>query len=284
MKAFEIIKIGSNLLKEKEIPSFILDSEILLSKTLKKSREEILINLNQKINSKEISIFKKYLGRRLNNEPIAYILGEKEFWSKKFNVNKNTLIPRPETELLVDELIKIYKEKKIIILDIGTGSGCIILSLLSSLKKSFGVGVDNSRNAILTAKKNAHKLELENRVKFFNVPLESVFNKKFDLVVSNPPYIEKRQIKNLSNDIKRHEPIMALDGGNDGLDLIKKVIYKAKDILNDKGTLALEIGNEQFKIVSEILIKNNYKIEHIIKDYKNNIRSIISTHIGKQYD
>tara|TARA_B100001059_G_scaffold23365_1_gene18715 strand:- start:1855 stop:2697 length:843 start_codon:yes stop_codon:yes gene_type:complete len=276
MKAFEIIKIGSNLLKEKEIPSFILDSEILLSKTLKKSREEILINLNQKINSKEISIFKKYLGRRLNNEPIAYILGEKEFWSKKFNVNKNTLIPRPETELLVDELIKIYKEKKIIILDIGTGSGCIILSLLSSLKKSFGVGVDNSRNAILTAKKNAHKLELENRVKFFNVPLESVFNKKFDLVVSNPPYIEKRQIKNLSNDIKRHEPIMALDGGNDGLDLIKKVIYKSKYILKIKGLLALEIGNEQIKKVSKILFDRNFRIRRIVKDYKNNVRCVIA--------
>ncbi len=276
MKAFEIIKIGSNLLKEKKIPSFILDSEILLSKTLKKSREEILINLNQKINPKEISIFKKYLGRRLKNEPIAYILGEKEFWSKKFNVNKDTLIPRPETELLVEELIKIYKEKKITILDIGTGSGCIVLSLLSSLKKSFGIGVDSSKNAILTAKKNALKLELTKRVKFFNISLESVFNKKFDLIVSNPPYIEKRQIKNLINDIKRYEPIMALDGGNDGLDLIKKVIYKSKYILKIKGTLALEIGNEQINKVSKILFDKNFRIRRIVKDYKNNVRCIIA--------
>ena len=276
MKAFEIIKIGSNLLKEKEIPSFILDSEILLSKTLKKSREEILTNLNQKVHPKEILIFKKYLKRRLNNEPIAYILGEKEFWSKKFVINKHTLIPRPETELLVEELVKIYKEKKITILDIGTGSGCIILSLLSTLQKSLGIGVDISKNAIKTAKKNAHKLELAKRVKFLNLSFESVFYKKFDLIVSNPPYIEKRQIKNLSDDIKRHEPIMALDGGNDGLDLIKKVIYKSKYILKNKGTLALEIGNEQINKVSKILFDKKFRIRRNVKDYKNNIRCVIA--------
>ena len=113
MRAFEIIKLGSNLLKEKKIPSFILDSEILLSRTLNKSREEILVNLDQKINDKDILIFKEYLHRRSKNEPMAYIFEEKEFWSKKFIVNKHTLIPRPETELLVDELVKIYNGKKI---------------------------------------------------------------------------------------------------------------------------------------------------------------------------
>ena len=112
MNAFEIIKFGSNLLKEKKISSFILDSEILLSKTLNKTRENILVNLDQKINKKYILVFKEYLQRRLNNEPIAYILEEKEFWSKKFYVNKSTLIPRPETELLVGKILKIYKEKR----------------------------------------------------------------------------------------------------------------------------------------------------------------------------
>ena len=140
----------------------ILDSEILLSKTLKKSREEILTNLNQKVHPNDISTFKKYLKRRSYNEPIAYILGEKEFCSKNFIINKDTLIPRPETELLVEELIKYIKKK--INTDIGTGSGCIILSLLSTCK-IFGIGVDISKNAIKTAK-NAHKLELTKRVKF----------------------------------------------------------------------------------------------------------------------
>ena len=278
MKAFEIIKFGSNLLKEKKISSFILDSEILLSKTLNKTRENILINLDQKINSKNISAFKEYLLRRSYNEPIAYIMGEKEFWSKKFYVNKGTLIPRPETELLVDKILKIYQGKKISILDIGTGSGCIIISILSSLKNSNGIGIDISKNAILTAKKNALKHKLTERVKFLNKSLNNIFGKKFDLIVSNPPYIGSKDIKNLSDDIKRHEPRIALDGGNDGLDLIKKVIYKSKYILKIKGMLALEIGNEQFIKVSKILIDNNFRIKHVVKDYKTNVRCVFANY------
>ena len=278
MNAFEIIKFGSNLLKEKKISSFILDSEILLSKTLNKTRENILINLDQKINSKNISTFKEYLLRRSYNEPIAYIMGEKEFWSKKFYVNKGTLIPRPETELLVDKILKIYQGKKISILDIGTGSGCIIISILSSLKNSNGIGIDISKNAILTAKKNALKHKLTKRVKFLNKSLNNIFGKKFDLIVSNPPYIGSKDIKNLSDDIKRHEPRIALDGGNDGLDLIKKVIYKSKYILKTKGTLALEIGNEQFIKVSKILIDNNFRIKNVVKDYKTNVRCVFANY------
>ena len=276
MKALEIIKIGSNLLKEKKIPSYILDSEILLSKTLNKSREQILINLDQKLTKKNILVFKEYLQRRSKNEPIAYILQEKEFWSKKFNVNKHTLIPRPETELLVDALLKMYMKKKISILDIGTGSGCIIISLIGSLKQSIGIGIDISKNAIAIAKKNAAKYKLANKIKFLNKPFENVFGQKFDLIVSNPPYIERKDLKNLSEDIKRYEPRLALDGGNDGLDLIKKIIYKSKDILKIKGTLALEIGNEQIKKVSKILIDNNFRIRNVIKDYKTNIRCILA--------
>ncbi len=168
MKALEAIKSGSSFLKESKINSHILDSELLLSTILNKSREEILTNLDVEINSKQIAAFNNYLIRRSKNEPLAYIVEEKEFWSKKFYVNKNTLIPRPETELLVSKLVDIFKQKKITILDIGTGSGCIILSLLSELKKSKGIGVDISSKAILVAKKNAYKLNLLDRVKFFN--------------------------------------------------------------------------------------------------------------------
>jgi len=278
MKALEAIKIGSNLLKENKISSYILDSEILLSKTLNKTREEILTNLDQIINKESILVFEKYLQRRKNKEPIAYILEEKEFWSKNFDISKDTLIPRPETELLVDKLIEIFRGKQISILDIGTGSGCIILSLLSNLDKSLGIGIDISKDAILIAKKNAKKHKLSGRVKFLKISPDSLFDKKFDLIVSNPPYIEKKDIKNLSDDIKIYEPIMALDGGNDGLDLIKKFIYKSKHILKIKGTLALEIGKEQFKKVSKILIDNNFRIKHVIKDYKNNIRCIIANY------
>ena len=276
MKALEIINIGSNLLKEKKIPSYILDSEILLSKTLNRSKEEILVNLNKNINEKEISLFKEYLKRRIKNEPMAYILEEKEFWSKKFKVSKDTLIPRPETELLVDKLLKIYRGKKISILDIGTGSGCIIISLISELNKSIGAGIDISKKAILIAKKNATKYNLSNRIKFLNKSFEGLVNKRYDLIVSNPPYIERKDIKNLSDDIKKFEPRMALDGGNDGLDVIKKIIYKSKYILKINGLLALEIGNEQIKKVSNILIDNKFRIKEVIKDYKNNVRCVLA--------
>ncbi len=278
MKTFELIKFGSKLLKENNILSHMLDSEILLSKTLRKSREEILVNLDQEINEKNILKFEKFIERRSKKEPIAYILQEKEFWSKQFNINKNILIPRPETELLVDKVLKIFKEKKISILDVGTGSGCILLSLLSELKNSIGVGIDVSKEAIFVAKINRNRFNLENRAKFFKKSIMSVINKKFDLVVSNPPYIERNDIKNLSEDVKRYEPILALDGGNDGLDFIKKVIYKSKEVLKINGTLALEIGNEQIKKVSKILFDNNFRIVHLVNDYKDNVRCVIANY------
>ena len=280
MNVLEVINIGAKNLRQNKIESSKLDSELLLAKVLKKKREEILINLEQKICSKHIYIYKDLIFRRSLNEPLAYIMGEKEFWSKNFSVSKDTLIPRPETELMVEKLIRIFKEKKISILDIGTGSGCILISLLSELKTSKGKGIDISKKALLIAKKNAERLGVLNKLRFLNKSINTKFNQKFDLIVSNPPYIKSNDIRNLKEDIKRFEPRIALDGGNDGLDLIKKVIYKSRYILKVKGMLALEIGNEQFKKVSKILKKNSFKIEHIIKDCKDNIRGVISTHIG----
>ena len=275
MKTLEIINEGSHILKRSKISTHSLDSELLLSKILNKSREELLINLDKIVNENNILKFKEYLKRRSRNEPIAYILKEKEFWSKKFIVSNKTLIPRPETEILVESLLKLFNNKKITILDVGTGSGCIILSLLSDLKGSYGVGIDISKNAIKIAKKNAMKHKLSNRVIFLNKSIESIFSKKFDVVVSNPPYIKKKDLKNLSEDIKKYEPRMALDGGNDGLDLIKKVIYKSKEILKIKGLLALEIEMTN-KNVSKILVDNNFIIKNVIKDYKKNDRCVLA--------
>ena len=276
MKVLEAIKAGSKLLKENNIPTYILDSELLLSKNLNKSREELLINLEQNINKRDFANFNKHLIRRSKKEPIAYLIGEKEFWSKKFFVNKDALIPRPETELLVEKLVTLYKKKRVSILDIGTGTGCIIISLLSELKNSTGMAVDISSKALFVAKKNAIKFKLSDRIKFLNQHFENIHSKKFDLIVSNPPYITRNEIKNLSDDIKKYEPRMALDGGNDGLDLIKKVIYKSKEILKINGMLALEIGKEQINKVSKILIRNKFVIKYVIKDYKKNVRCVFA--------
>jgi len=277
MEILELINHGSRQLKDKRIYSHKLDSEILLSKVLNKTREELLINLDQKIAPQEISDFNKLVDRRSSKEPIAYILKEKEFWSKSFLVNNNTLIPRPETELMVEKIVKIFKTKDIFVLDIGTGTGCILLSILSELKNSKGIGLDISSKAIQIANANSSKHKLTQRTKFYKRSLNEIYHNKFDLIVSNPPYIMKKDIKNLNEDIKKFEPKLALDGGNDGLDVIKKVIYKSRSILKIKGMLALEIGNEQFKKVSKILRSNKFNIRYLVKDYRENIRCVLST-------
>ena len=280
MNAFELINLGAEKLKNNKIPNYFLDTELLLSKTLKQRREIILTNLNQRICAKNILEFKKLIERRSLNEPIAYILKEKEFWSKKFEVNRHTLIPRPETELLVEKLVNIFKKKRVFILDIGTGTGCILISLISEILHSRGIGVDISKKALQMAEKNSCKFKVKNKIKFSHTSFANIVNKKFDLVVSNPPYIKSAQINGLEEDIKCYEPKVALDGGNDGLDVIKKVIYKSNEILKINGTLALEIGNNQYKQVSNILLKNKFRIIKKIKDYRENIRCLISIKIN----
>ena len=276
MNALELLNSGSHKLQRQKIRTSRLDSEILLSKVLNKRREEVLVKLERVMKRGEIFAFNDLIQRRMLKEPIAYIMKEKEFWGKKFEVNKYTLIPRPETELLVEKLIKIYKNKKISILDIGTGSGCILVSLLIELPNSNGVGIDISRKAIEIARKNALLYGVDKRIKFLTKSIIKLHNCKFDLLVSNPPYIDKKKIRNLDDGIKKFEPLVALNGGNDGLDVIKKVIYKAKEILKINGKLALEIGNDQSKKVSKELKINNFIIEKYIKDYKDNTRCLIS--------
>ena len=272
----DLLDASSKILKNKKIQTYRLDSEIMLSSLLKKKREQIIINFEKKVSDTVINNFNKLIIRRSTKEPLAYILNRKEFWSKNFFVNRNTLIPRPETELLCDAVIKIIKNKNSYILDVGTGTGCILLSILSEVKKAKGLGIDISKKAIEVAKKNSNNFRLDERVKFFNKSLDDVFNYKFDLIVSNPPYIKTSDIKNLSDDVRKFEPKIALDGGKDGLDVIKKIIYKSRTILKKFGLLALEIGYGQHYKVSKILKKQGFKEELLVKDYRNNIRCILA--------
>ena len=276
MKTSDLINTGSKILKERNIRNHQLDSEIILSHILKKDRESILINEN-KITKNQFETFNRLLTRRLNNEPIAYIINKKEFRSNNLYVAKNSLIPRPETELLIDPIISIFKRRKLYFLDAGIGTGCIIFSVLNELKYSKGVGIDICNKAISVAKINLKNFKFGQRVKLECRSIDQVFNKKFDLVVSNPPYVVSREINQLSDDIKKFEPKKALNGGNDGLDVIKKVIYKSRYILKINGILALEIGRGQYLSVLSILKKYKFKQIKIIKDYKDNVRGIFST-------
>ena len=276
MKTTQLLDFGSNILRSKKIVSHRIDSEVILSYILKISREKLLIK-EDKVCNENIIKFRSLISRRLKQEPVAYIIARKEFRSEDFFVDKKSLIPRPETELLIDPIVKIFKNKNLFFLDIGVGSGCIIFSILKELNHSKGIGIDICKKAVLNAKINLNRFNLKNRVKLLNKSVDQVLNKKFDLVVSNPPYIAKREINRLANDIRKFEPKIALDGGNDGLDVIKKVIYKSKEILKLKGVLALEIGRGQYFSVARVLKENNFRQARVVKDCQNNIRCIFST-------
>jgi len=271
------IKQASQILKQKNITTHELDSEIILSNILGVTREYLILNNKMYLPKKIINKYKKAINRRSNNEPVAYIISTRGFWSEDFFVNNSTLVPRPETELLVHRVVDLFKNKQINILDIGTGSGCILLSILKELNFSRGTGIDISAKAIKISKINSHRLNLKNRSKFKVFDLEKYNVGKYDLIVSNPPYIPSKDIEKLSKDIINHEPRIALDGGIDGLDLIKKVIYKSHKLLKQDGLLALEIGFGQYHKVANILRCSGFREVSKEYDYRENVRCIIST-------
>ena len=219
----ETINKASQILKNHNIHSHELDAQIILSEIMGVKKEYLITNNKTIISKKTIEKYDIAIKRRIKREPVAYITGKREFWSEDFLVNRNTLIPRPETELLIYKIISFFKNKTINILDIGTGSGCILLSILKELNSSRGIGIDISAKAIQMAKINSKNLNLINRSNFKVFDLSKFNIGKYDLIVSNPPYIPSKNIKNLSKDIINYEPKTAIDGGPNGLDLIKKV-------------------------------------------------------------
>ena len=275
----KVIEKASKILKKHKVRSHELDAQLILSDIMKVKRESLITNNEVVIPEKIVEKYDIAISRRVKREPVAYITGKKEFWSEDFIVNQATLIPRPETELLIYKVINFFKNKRINILDIGTGSGCILLSILKELNFSRGTGIDISLKAIKTAIINSKNLNLFNRAKFKVFDINKYNVGKYDLIVSNPPYIPSRDIKNLSRDIINYEPLIALDGGVDGLDLIKKVIYKSNYLLKKEGMLALEIGWDQYRKVSGILRCHGYREMSKEYDYNRNVRCIISTKV-----
>jgi len=275
-----LLKKASKELKSISVSNPILDSEILLSNALKISREKMLLNLNKKITQSEIDKFNKLLIKRKKKEPIAYIFGSKEFWKTTFVINQSVLIPRPETELLVEQSLKYLKKNRDYkVLDIGTGSGCILISILKERTKCKGIGIDFSKEAIKVAKINAKMQQLENRIKFVYSDVDKFLSSKYDLIVSNPPYIKTSELRDLDEDIKNYEPILALNGGPNGLLEIKKVIKKSSILLKIKGKLIFEIGHSQLSNVIKMLKQNKFYINDVRKDLSGKNRCIICSKI-----
>jgi release factor glutamine methyltransferase len=259
----EAIAFAEQELKRSNNLNSRLDSEILVSHLINIPRESIYSKLKENLPSNKTEELQKLVSRRVKKEPIAYILNNKEFWSTNFYVDRSVLIPRPETEVLIDLILSQISNKNnyLNILDIGTGSGCILISLLKELVKAKGIGVDKSTKAIAIAKKNSILQQVDNRASFKNVNLEEIkFDKKFDLIVSNPPYLPDVSLKNLNLDIKLYEPKIALQGGVQGVDFLCKIINLASKILKINALLALEIGDNQFHILATYLKKNRFKI------------------------
>ena len=268
------------ILNKSKIKNSILDSEILLSQVINRDRKYIFLNSKENLKQKYSKNFNNLIVRRRKGEPVAYLINKKEFWKQSFYVDQNVLIPRPDTELIIEQVLKLFlKNSKLQILDIGTGSGCILLSLLKEMPNCYGIGIDISKKSINISKYNAKMLQLTNKVKFYQSDVDNFKIGKYDLIVSNAPYIEALNLKYLENDVVNFEPKLALNGGIDGFSKIRKVIDKATVLIKKNGKLVLEIGFNQKNKVQEMLRKKGFYINKTLKDYGKKDRCIISTKI-----
>ncbi len=282
MKLETAIHDGYKKLKNNKIKSALLDVELLMSNVVNKNREYFLFNPDLKISEKELDKFQNLVSQRSKGKPIAYLTNKKFFWKYKFFVNKNVLIPRPDTEIIIEQVLKIFKNRnKINFLDVGFGSGCILLSILKERKDFRAIGVDISNDALKVCKINAHKLGVQNRVKLINSDVDKLSRGKYDLIISNPPYIKNLNLKYLDRDVIMFEPKSALDGGLDGTSEIRKVIKKSSELIKVGGKLILEIAYNQKHEVKYLLKRSGFYINSVVKDLAKNDRCIISTKIEK---
>lgn len=276
MTVKDIIIKTTAVLKDAGIESASLDCRLLLCKFLGVDKVYLITNSDREID--DLSEFDALVKRRLNHEPMQYILNHAEFMGLDFYVDENVLIPRPDTEILVEKVISHFGETSFEFLDIGTGSGCIPISILANCKNARGISADISEKAIDVAKKNAESNGVSERLNFINIDILNDFPEgKFDCIVSNPPYIESEVVETLMPDVREFEPHLALDGGADGLTFYRRIADKGYDALKAGGLLAFEIGYNQGESVSRIMNEKGYRNTEIIKDIAGNDRVVVGT-------
>ena len=269
---------GTKILQERSIHTSQLDTEILLAKAIGKDKKYIILNNYKNLQDKSLKYFKKLINERASRKPIAHIINKKFFWNSEFYVTNDTLIPRPDTELIIEQILNLTKYKnKMNILDIGVGTGCILLSILKEKKNFYGTGIDISKNCLNISKINAIKLKVGGRIRFYKTDVDKFTQGKYDLIVSNPPYINKFDLKYLEKDVANFEPKIALDGGIDGLSEIRKVIKKSSELIKKNGKFILEIGFNQKNRVINLLKREGFYINSTLKDLAKNDRCIVST-------
>ena len=279
----------TKLLKDNSIHLPKLEARLLLVKALNKNLNWTYVNSEEKIPKKKLLKYEMLIKKKIKKFPTAYLLGNKEFYSMNFKVNENTLIPRPETEVMIEEIKKNFQSKnKFSVLDLGTGTGCILLSILNEFKNAIGIGIDKYLKTIKVAIINSKKNNLSKRSKFMNLnwnqkdffkkilKVNKKFsgNKKFDLIVSNPPYLLKKEMKNLMPEVK-YEPKASLYGSEDGLNFYKKVLPKIKSLISEKSFIYLEMNPKNSKNIEKICKDNNFHDIHYIKDTSKKKRFIL---------
>ena len=271
---------GAKVLRENLIKNAYLDSEILMTETIKKDRKYILLNSKRDLHKEDLNTFQKLIIKRSSGKPIAYLINKKFFWNSEFTLSDEILIPRPDTELIIEKVLDLTKFKnKLNILEIGIGSGCILLSILKERKSFYGTGIDVSKSCINMSKINAIKLKVSSKLKLYKSNVDKFTLGKYDLIISNPPYVKNFYLKYLEEDVFKFEPKLALDGGLDGLSAIRKVVKKSSELIKKSGKFVLEIGFDQKNKVISLLKKEGFYINSIHKDLANNDRCIICTKI-----
>ena len=285
---YHLIK-KTKLLKNNLIDLPKLEARLLLAKALNKDLNWTYVNLEKKIPKKKICKYEILIKKKLKKFPTAYLLGNKEFYSMNFKVNENTLIPRPETEIIIEEIKKKFQNKKnLLVLDLGTGSGCILLSILKEFKNATGIGIDKYSETVKVARINSKTNNLSKRSKFFKldwsqkdffkqvIKINKAFsgNKKFDLVVSNPPYLLKNEINTLMSEVL-YEPKESLYDNKDGLSFYKIVLPKINSLVSENSYIYLEINPKNKKNIEKICKINNLRNSHYIKDLSGKHRFVL---------
>jgi release factor glutamine methyltransferase len=267
-------------LKSESIDSAELDARILVGAVLGLDLTGVIAAAARLLRSDEATRLEDFTRRRLAGEPVARILGHKEFWGLPLQLSAETLVPRPDTETLVELALQMLRTAPdrgpLRIADIGTGSGAILLALLSELPDAYGIGTDISRDALQTAHNNAVQLGLADRATFIACDYAAALSGRFDLIVSNPPYIRSADIADLATEVRDHDPLRALDGGSDGLDAYRALVPQATRLLAPSGVLAVEVGQGQSADVERLMVTEGLTLERPPKADLSGIRRAIA--------